>query len=187
MKKYLVVCVFLLGAVHCWGKTPVAVVNVKVDPGIAGSPWDMSGSSRTRNLIAGELVESAAVAKEIEKALLASGAAPGQKGKADIRVLTEFGDGGRAQFRLEAIVLGGDFVYRYVPGTAVDGNSNIVPDSFDEFSRRFTFNGSAGIQAVEAAARWGKKIEVPLNCETVEVQCEVAENDLYCTSSTVIC
>lgn len=56
----------------------------------------------------------------------------------------EFPDGSRAMFRLERIdslISGHMFVYRYLPGSAIDSDGNRIPDSpsaFDNFDGRYT-------------------------------------------------
>lgn len=188
MKKFFVACGLLLGAVNCWGESILNVTTFQVDPSIAESPWDMSGFSRCRNLIAAAVAENETVTKEVEHYLTPLADTFVKENGTEIRVSTEFSDGGEAQFRLASInLLGGEFFYAYVPGTAVDGNGNKVPDSLVEFSRRFSFEGDTGRRAVEAAARFGKEIEIPLNCETVDTQCDVVEGDIHCTSNSVIC
>ena len=188
MKNSLVICALFWVATNCWGQNVITAATFQVATAIADSPWDMSGFSRTENLIANGLTQSPHVTKEVDNTLDRLIAAPMQKEKAEIRVRVEFSDGGWAQYRMSSInILGGEYGYSYVPGTAVDGAGNTVPDSLVDFSGRYNFTGDAGKRAVAAAARFGSKIEIPLSCETVETKCEVVERDIRCTSTTVIC
>lgn len=188
MKKFLFACGMLLGAVNCWGQSILEVTNFQVDPSIAESPLDMTGYSRTRTLISDAITKDVTVTKEVEDTLIRLIASSEGQEKSEIRVWAEFSDGGRAQFKLAYVnILGGEYGYSYAAGTGVDGNGNKVPDSPVEFSRRFSFRGDTGKKAVEAAARFGSDIEIPLNCETVDTQCGVVEGDIHCTSTSLIC
>ena len=157
-----------------------------VNPELANSVWDMSGSSAMRNYIALAISQNATVADKVGNYVAAVVKLTEMLANYEVEVWVQFADGGKARFKVVAIDPDGNFVYEYVPGSAIDVNQNDMAESVSDFSGQYILDGIVD-EVVQAAARWGATLNIDSNCQNVDMVCTNDGENMDCTATVSNC
>lgn len=167
---------------NLYGNSNSTSANVVIPSTVVESAWDMTGNSSARNIVTNYIFDNLSIA---DKIYAYEGAVVALLGKiVDVNVVARvvFSDESTALFRISGVNNDGKLEFEYVSASAVDGNSNSIPESPSNFTGRYVFNGGGLENFIDAVNRFGGTTIIPTgSCESGEMICETEGNDLKCT------
>ncbi|WP_444917638.1 hypothetical protein [Microbulbifer sp. JMSA003] len=168
--------------------------EVDVPSYIAGSAWDLSGSTRVQNNIGDLIYENLELRSKISAFVWASVDVSPALDLGEFYITVRFDDGSSSLYKLTGQELQGDgswkLTFEYEKGSGRDVNNNTVADSKSQFAGEFIFGTENEVLPfLDALSRFGIEVEIfgVISCGPITTTCVGEGPDMVCETKSISC